>query len=593
MKCKSNIKLLKILGISAITLGTSLPLVSCSYYKSWNNNDLTDKDNNNNSENNYYKGTIDSSITDSKIISSTDSPLVESNPNDYGLLQNSDDFASNGDFSKVIGNQGKLKDDIIGFLNILYFSNNKQISITNSKVEKLNIVNVASREDSSKKQYLKLNSSKISFDLIATISSGDSLTKIKFPWGQEDLAPNSSKVLKISVNNQVILPSINVMNSKYYLGWKVKAANVAFEKNNKEIKDLNFTYNSFSKAFYVSYNNLSNVNSYFDLQKQYGPNLYKNLSEDKFKKLFEENVDKQQENYFFYADMATSLVSLISENKPVDIMVKIASKYLVEILSHMNIIPNEFEDVLIEALYGKTDSDNTIISKPLINVLYDNREKIFSLLKSYLGSAYDVIEPIISEIKPNMTTSDKGYKAIKNYVDMLLDSVKDEKEKQTLSEIIYGDILGIKDKGQPKSLWNIILTRYEFIINFMQSKISGFNQDTAKNILNILKIIFKQSQDNKYSSVIDSIFGSKENRKSLFDIIVPMIPGISDQVKTYLNILIIDNDGLDKVNILALVNSFSSFLNELFEYNEKSTSKAKYSDRYKIYQWQKNGIMFL
>lgn len=89
---------------------------------------------------------------------------------------------------------------------------------------------------------------------------------------------------------------------------KSKNSKCSIRKNNKEIKDLNFTYNSFSKAFYTSYNNLSNVNSYFDLQKQYGPNLYKNLSEDKFKKLFEENVDKQQENYFFYADRLLHLL---------------------------------------------------------------------------------------------------------------------------------------------------------------------------------------------------------------------------------------------------------------------------------------------
>lgn len=580
MKFKLKKKILLITGISAVSLSATLPLASCSYYKSWNKDNSVDNGNSDQNINNTYQGSIDSKIADSKIISSTDPKLVELNANNYGLVQNSNDFASNGDFSQINGIDSKLEDDIIGFLNILYFSNNKQISVSNSEIKNFKVEKNSPIDKSNESSnLLKLNESKISFDLTATISSGDSLTKINFPWGQEDLAPNSSEVLKISVSNQIIKSAINEMNEKYYLGWKVEKANVSFLNKTIEVSNLDLTYNSFSKAFYVQYNNLSNINSYFDLQNKYLPDLSKSLTETKFKDLFSSNVDNQQEDFFFYADMTTSIVKLIGDNTPIDVMLKTASKYLIQILVHMNFIPSEFEDILIEALYGKSNDGSTITSEPFINVLYNNRDKIFELLKKYLGSAYDVIEPIIGDIKPGMSQNDKGFLSIKNYVDMLLANIKNDEQKKIISEIIYGDILGVNGYGSPKSLWDIIITRYQSIIEIIQSNTSGFSSDLSKNILNILNIIFKTSEG-KYSSIIDAIFSTNESKKIFLDAILSLVPNMNN-IKPYLDILITNNDGLNKDSVLALINAFKIFLSDMFAYNDKATSNTKYNERYK------------
>ena len=580
MKFKLKKKILLITGISAVSLSATLPLASCSYYKSWNKDNSVDNGNSDQNINNTYQGSIDSKIADSKIISSTDPKLVELNANNYGLVQNSNDFASNGDFSQINGIDSKLEDDIIGFLNILYFSNNKKISVSNSEIKNFKIEKNSPIDKSNESSnLLKLNESKISFDLTATISSGDSLTKINFPWGQEDLAPNSSEVLKISVSNQIIKSAINEMNEKYYLGWKVEKANVSFLNKTIEVSNLDLTYNSFSKAFYVQYNNLSNINSYFDLQNKYLPDLSKSLTETKFKDLFSSNVDNQQEDFFFYADMTTSIVKLIGDNTPIDVMLKTASKYLIQILVHMNFIPSEFEDILIEALYGKSNDGSTITSEPFINVLYNNRDKIFELLKKYLGSAYDVIEPIIGDIKPGMSQNDKGFLSIKNYVDMLLANIKNDEQKKIISEIIYGDILGVNGYGNPKSLWDIIITRYQSIIEIIQSNTSGFSSDLSKNILNILNIIFKTSEG-KYSSIIDAIFSTNESKKNFLDAILSLVPSMNN-IKPYLDILITNNDNLNKDNVLALINTFKIFLSDMFAYNDKATSNTKYNERYK------------
>ena len=590
MKIK-NRKLYKIIGLTVIGFGAILPLASCSYYKSWNKNDTIDDQNQDNNDNNNdngngnssgYKGTIDTSIANSKIVSETDLSLDEKNANDYGLVQNYNDFASNGDFSTIDGKQSEIKDDIIGFLNILYFSNNKQISITNSNVDNLKIdtSSTSANADENNNNALKLNSSRITFNLTATISNGDFTTNISFPWGQVTLSPNSSQTLKISVDNQVMEPSINVMNEKYYLGWKVEKASATFGDKTTNVSNLDLTYNSFSKVFYVVYNNLSNVNSYFDLQKQYLPDLSKSLTTEKFKDLFASSVDNQQEDYFFYADMANSLITLIGNDTPVDVMLKTASKYLIQILTHMNIIPSGFEDILIEALYGESGDTSSVASDTFIDVLYKNKDKINEILKTYLGSAYDVIEPIIADIKPNMTTSDKGFQSIQTYVDMLLNNITNDDDKKTLTDIIYGDILGVQGYSSAKSLWDIITTRYEFIIKIIQSNVSGFSKDLSENILKLLNMIFKTSTDNKYSSIVDSLFSSKDNKQSFLNILCSLIPGISEQVKSYLTILIVDNDSLNKDNILAMLKSFVTFFNTMFAYKEGATSETEYKQRY-------------
>lgn len=595
MKFNANKKLLKILGISTVALGISLPLISCSYYKPWNNNNSTDSDNNSNNNNNNsgntnnnnFTGAIDTDIADSKVISKDDTAVVQKNANDYGLTQNSDDFAENGDFSSVDGDQTKVNQDILGFLNLLYYSNNKQISITKSKIDNLKIDNSSSASaladdqtntDSSSSNSIKLNSTKITFELTATISNGNQKVDVWFPWGSISLPANSSQTLKISVSNQTMLPTINEINDTYYLGWKIGEANVSFLNTETVAKDLNLTYDSFSKVFHVTYNNLSNVSSYFDLQKKYGADLSNNLTEDKFKSLFESSVDNQQEEYFYYADMANSLISLINSNVSIDVMLKIASKYLVQIVTHLNIIPSYFESLLLEALYGTTNGD-TVTSEPLINVLYNNKEELFKILKDQLGTAYDALYPIISEIKPGMTTSDKGYLQIKTYVDLLLNSISDQTQKTTMSDIIYGDILGVQGLGTAKSLWDIILTRYEFILNFVSSKISGFSSDLANNIISLLDMIFS-ANNGKYSSLIDSIFSSTENKQKFINILIKLIPGISSDLQKYLGYLVTDNENFDSEHIKKIVSSIYTLINGFFQYKDGATSETKYTERY-------------
>ena len=591
MKFKFKKSLLKIFGISVITLGVALPLASCSYYKSWNKNDSVDNNNNDNNgsnTNNTYIGSIDTSIANSKIVSANDQTLTEKNANDYGLTQNVNDFASNGDFSQISGNQSKLQDDIIGLLNILYFSNNKQISITNSKVENLKVDNSTNtKTDGNSSGDLKLNSSKISFDLSATISTGNSMVNLNLPWGQTTLVANSSQVLKISVNNQVMLPTINEMNGKFYLGWKVASATINFQNKTVNVSNLNFTYGSFSKVFYITYNNLSDVDSYFDLQKKYSSDLSKSLTVDNFKKMFESSVDSQQEDYFFYADMTTSIVKMIGDNIPIDQMLKTASKFLIQILTHMSIIPSGFEEILIEALFGDSKDGSTIVSEPFINVLDKNRDKINDVLKTYLGSAYDVIEPIIGDIKPNMTTTDKGFLSVKNYVDMLLANISDANQKKDIENMIYGDVLGVSGYGTAKNLWDIIITRYQTIINIIKSNVTGVDTSLLDNILNLLNIIFKTSSDGKYQSVIDAIFSTSDTKKTFLDALTQFIPGIKN-IREYLDILITNDESFNNTNILKLVNSFSSFLQDMFVYKTGASSETKYTDRYANLSFKSN-----
>ncbi|BAC44407.1 hypothetical protein D8X55_02160 [Malacoplasma penetrans] len=56
----------------------------------------------------------------------------------------------------------------------------------------------------------------------------------------------------------------------------------------------------------------------------------------------------------------------------------------------LGIISNEFSEILKQVFYIDSNA-STNNSKNLINIIYENKNKILSLLKSYLGSGYDMV----------------------------------------------------------------------------------------------------------------------------------------------------------------------------------------------------------
>lgn len=219
MKLFKNLKKSKMLKVFSLPILMSIvvtPLASCGYsgnILNYNPADTPSQTTDVNSRNNAIgtNESIDSNIISSKEVNNSLS-LKEQNSNSYGLTQNYQDFEDNGDFSNFLGDEKLLIDDIIGYLNVLYFANNKSISITNASV---NDLNVTDKNDQGK---LIFNKSKISFNLTATISTSKITSSFNLLDKKYNLAANYSSTISISVKDQIILPVINNYNNRYYLG---------------------------------------------------------------------------------------------------------------------------------------------------------------------------------------------------------------------------------------------------------------------------------------------------------------------------------------------------------------------------------------
>lgn len=602
-------KKIKFLSLSILGIASVLPLTSCSNTinnssnssngvtedknqdnsaennnskndgSSTNNNTSNDKNDSSNENDNtningggdtYVNGSIDTSIANSKSISGLTLKTVSSNT--YGLIQNTSDFIENGDFSgtNYVGSlNGELdaKDDILGFLKNVYYSNSNRFSITN-----VNFANFSFDKTKSSNKII-LNQTTINFELTVKISSTKAST-FTFLNKSYNLPSNFSGDLTIKVDNQTLLPSIGVTsNGKYYLGWKVNSATITF---NGETSTSEFapTSKTFSKLFYVDFNNLSNQDSYFDLYNEYKDKYEENVTNENSKTLIETNADKDINDFLFYADISKDLLALLSQDIPITQLIQKGATYLVEILNNLNIIPSWLQVVLVEAINGNTDGSSTISDKSLLSVIVSNKQTILDYLQKNYPGEYKLIYPMLSNLSESMTSDNASYKVIQKYISLL---------PYNFQTIVNNDILGLDGKT-PKTLLNIILDNYSSIISYLKSNTSISQLD---NILSILKIIF-ETKDSNYQSIYDTLVGSTENKQKVVDFLGGIFSTTS--IADYIKILFTDNTGISKENIKGIISDFSTFANEVFKYKEGANSKTLYTDRYENLVFNKKWI---
>ncbi|BAC44396.1 hypothetical protein D8X55_02095 [Malacoplasma penetrans] len=575
MKLKNKRSLIKLFSVFLAGATIAIPLSSCSY----NNNDFsydasqtppkdfndsTNSDNNNNGSNSF--GTLDASIVESKKIESN-MVLVEEKPNEYGLTQNYNDFGINGDFSKYLGDKAKIPEDILGYLNHLYYVNNKTVSITNSNLKKVSFTEL----DSNNK--LVFNKTKISFELEAKVSSKE---LSDFVIGDEkfSLPKDTSLTLTIKADEQILKPTIQKHGQKFYLGWVLDKVFVSF--NNKDFEILNFkpTENSFSKAFYFSFNDLSEKQTYFDLKEKYQKDFGQSINSESIKKYLEEKINRETSLYFDYMDLANNLINEIAIDQPVNKLIEKSALYLIDIITKIGIIPDGIDAILKEAITANGSSN----SNTLIQVIVNNKNKILSILKSYLGSAYDIVQPLLENLETNMTADNSSYKLIMEYVGQFVG--KDD----PIRNLITGDILGVT--SQAKSLLDILWTNLDTIL--AKIKEATKNNPTLTSLIDLLTIIFtKDSSANEYGSIYDSMFGSDEAKQKVINAIKNLLPA---NVGEYIDILFVNNKSFDKTNFQKIIQSFANFFKGLFEYKTESTDKTSFDQRYKNLSFAKTWV---
>lgn len=540
-----------------------------------NNSSNSNKGNNSNINSGnepYINGSIDTSIVNSKDVTGLTLKTVSSNT--YGLVQNTSDFVTNDDFSSsnYYGNSTNSSDyakaDILGFFKKLYCDNSNYFSITNANISNLSFDNIDSSDN------IILNKTKISFDLTIVVSTNKSGTFSIF--GKTfNLADKFSGTLSIKVSNQVMLPNIGVAKDKYYLGWKVQSAAVTFNGSSFNV-EFAPTQGTYSKLFYVSFSNLSDKSSYFDLYNQYKSQYESNVTVENSKSLIESNVDKNMNSYFFYADISNNLLSLLAQDISIDKLIQKGASYLVEIMGNLQIIPEWLQKVLIEAINGNEDGSTTNISnKSLLSVIVANKQTILDNLKTNYHNEYSFINPLISDLTENMTEENASYKAIKEYIDLL---------PTQFQTIINEDVFGIGEGKTAKPLINIILDNYQAIISYLKEKNVSSQLD---NILNILNIIFA-TKDGAYQSIYDTLVGSTENKQKLVDFLGSIFS--TTNIADYIKILFTDNEGFSKDTVRNIVTSFSNFAASMFKYKSNATYATDYTQRYENLSFTKTWV---
>lgn len=557
MKKNKKIKLFKIFAFPLVISITSVPISSCSYNKNleYKPNQTPPKDLNETENNLGSKEILDNEIASSKEIKSN-VELQELNSHEYGLKQNYLDFLDNSDFSKNETTKDLLIKDLLGYLNTLFFENNKSISITKASLKKW--------IDDGTNNNLILGKNKISFTLNTVISS-KSLTNFVIENNSFSLTKDFEYNLEIEVVDQVIKPTIEKYNNKFYLGWKVDQAIFSF--NNKSFtKEFLPTKNSFSQAFYITYNNLSNKDTYFDLKNKYEKEFGETVNQENIKNLVEQKVNNEMSMYFYGADAINNLLIEIKNEQPINKLIEKSSNYLFNLISKLGIIPNEFSEILKQVLYIDSDAV-TNNSKNLIDIIYENKNKILSLLKSYLGSGYDVVAPLIQHIEPNMKEDNESYRLILEYLDKYL---KNDKQLKT---IITSDILGVT--GTPKNFWSLIWDNFDFLI----SKIKGFvsNNSTLNSLIDLISLMFTKNDKKEFISIYDSIFASDENKTKFANALIKLLP---TSLSNYVSIFINNNPSFTKDNLKALISSVSDLINKMFTYKKDMDINKPYYERY-------------
>lgn len=530
------------------------------------NNTNNESDNNNGTQSQKKECIVSNEISDAAKFD--DSNFETKTSNAINAIQNIKDFLSNGNFAEFKGSKNELEKDIL-----LYFyqlsKNNKELIFSNPLISsvvaksatKTNDENTSNSNDVTD---LILNNTLLSFDAQVEITSNINQTII-INSHSINVEKDKSYFLKINVNNQLIKPHINEYNSLTYLSWNVGEVN--FSINNQTWTESNFTFvqNYLSHIFKYKFENLVNGYTYFDLKDKYENDAY-NIDDNNLQNYVTSYINNSFETYIKYADYSRDILNLIKQDIPIDTLIQKMSPILINALVDANVIPSTLKNFLLEALYGSEKDNQTISQVPLINAISTHSNEIAQFVATLLNTN-DVsgVQTILQMFKPGMTKEDPIYQTMLNLLSTFGVS-------QDVINIITGDVLGITSGAKP--LINILFDNYNTLFKYINDTLPNLNYLTG--IEKILNIIVSKN-GTSYNSIYDAILSTNETKQTFLDALKSLV-SINAQIGQILKILIIDNDSLNKANIMAIVNSLSNFMNGIFETN---SSYKDITDKYK------------
>lgn len=485
----------------------------------------------------YRNGTMAASVVSR--ISEINLDFKTAKANSYGLEQNYVEYADNGNFSNYSTSVENFKTDLYLFIDSFWNENDKNFDILSFSIDNF----IVSGKNINK---IILGSSVVSFELNVEISAFKD-TKLVLFNKIFDLAKGETSNLKISVNNQTVMPVINELTTEFYLGWEINSANFEF-KDESITKVLSPTKNSYSYAFQYIFDDLTDKKNYVELYKTFQPKIL-DMDTTKVKEKIVNYYNQQLSETLDYVDMGIQIIGILKENPNIENLLIRVAPYLAKIATKLNILPAFLEPLLAEGFANNKTS--------FISVFEKNKKAVIDYIAQYMPDLVDLAKPIIEAIGPNMNAEQMSeLKSLLVYFGL------DNK----IIDILVNDFLG--ENGKPKSLYNILIDNVDTIVSLV---ISQNNNDVVEGILGIIELFTRRTLTyNLLRPVLSVIFDGNTNRQNFMYAIGRLVNLTA--VWNVIEIMFINNDlaGLDTIQ--GILNSIYNFASQVF------ARKANYKD---------------
>lgn len=339
------------------------------------------------------------------------------------------------------------------------------------------------------------------------------------------LEPNKDYVLQLEAVNQPVMNIINIYNQRFFLGWQVPQINVKFINKSFVYQKFNPTPSSNSNAFIVEFLNLTtgvNVSASNNSDaKKFMNELKPEVIEKNIRRSVLNNTNRIFELFPHFATIFNALRYDLSIGQ----FLYQTSDAVVTILAEFGILPKELTPIISDIL----KSANT--GKGLLEIIVDYKENLSIILKQLLGGVLgnltDLVDTVLSPIKPNMKKEE-----VDGFLKMLAMFFPDDNDptKQLIVNVIkfllgnYNEDGSLKTPGNPYIFDLLDYLFSDEIINQLLEllKNSGINLDIKiiQSISSIYKTLSARPKNEDGSTKVTNNMVMYDERliTKLFDI---------------------------------------------------------------------------
>ena len=515
-----------------------------------NNSDNTDDVKEEEDWSQYRDGTMAASVVSR--ISQINLDFKTAKANTYGLEQNYNEFTENGDFSKYSTSVEDFKTDLYLFIDSFWTQNERNFDILSFSIDNFLVSGKSVNQ-------IVLDSTVVSFEINVEISAFKDTELVLFDKVFE-LTKGETSNLKITVDNQVVMPVINELTSEFYLGWEINSANFEF-KDESTTKILSPTKNSYSYAFQYIFDDLTDKKNYVELYKTFQSKIL-DMNIATAKEKIANYYDNQFNETLDYVDIGINIIGVLKQNPNIETLLSKLMPYVAKIATKLNVFPAFIEPLLAQ---GFANNQTTFVS-----VFEKNKTAVIEYIGQYMPDLVDLATPVIEAIGPNMNAEQ-----ISELKSLLVYFGLDEK----VIDILANDFLG--ENGKPKSLYNILFDNIETIV----SLIMGQNNDGAvEGIMGIVELFTRRTLTyNLLRPVLSVIFDGNTNKQNFMYAIGKLVNLTA--VWNIIEIMFINNDPLGIDNVQGILNSIYNFASEVFARKENFTD---YKNGYKNLEFKDN-----